>query len=295
MNSKSYVTTIDERDTKIRLDDISTEPEKGVTREDAEARFGELSAELFELQDLMWGAKTHGVLIVLQGMDTAGKDGVIKHVAGSLNPRGTNVVSFGVPTKEELEHDFLWRVHRHAPRKGEFALFNRSHYEDVLVVRVNNLVPESLWKERFGHIRDFEELLVEHDTIVLKFFLHISKGEQERRLLDREKDPSTAWKLNVNDWRTREKWRDFQDAYEDVLRRCATPKSPWHIVPADSKWFRNLAVITTILSTLRPYKKIWQRKLDDMGARGAAELAEYRKQIAAERSKGGKGDAKKGD
>lgn len=295
MNSKSYVTTIDERDTKIRLDDISTEPEKGVSREDAEARFGELSAELFELQDLLWGAKTHGVLIVLQGMDTAGKDGVIKHVAGSLNPRGINVVSFGVPTKEEIEHDFLWRVHRHAPRKGEFALFNRSHYEDVLVVRVNNLVPESLWKERFGHIRDFEELLVEHDTIVLKFFLHISKGEQERRLLDREKDPSTAWKLNVNDWRTREKWRDFQDAYEDVLRRCATPKSPWHIVPADSKWFRNLAVITTILNTLRPYKKIWQRKLDDMGARGAAELSEYRKQIAAERGKGGKGDSKKGD
>jgi PPK2 family polyphosphate:nucleotide phosphotransferase len=295
MNSKSYVTTIDERDTKIRLDDISTEPEKGVSREDAEARFGELSAELFELQDLLWGAKTHGVLIVLQGMDTAGKDGVIEHVAGSLNPRGINVVSFGVPTKEEIEHDFLWRVHRHAPRKGEFALFNRSHYEDVLVVRVNNLVPESLWKERFGHIRDFEELLVEHDTIVLKFFLHISKGEQERRLLDREKDPSTAWKLNVNDWRTREKWRDFQDAYEDVLRRCATPKSPWHIVPADSKWFRNLAVITTILNTLRPYKKIWQRKLDDMGARGAAELSEYRKQIAAERGKGGKGDSKKGD
>ena len=196
MASKTYVTTIDERDTKLRLDDISTEPDKGVTREDAEARFGELSAELFGLQDLLWGAKTHSVLIVLQGMDTAGKDGVIKHVAGCLNPRGTNVVSFGVPTKEEQEHDFLWRVHRHAPRKGELALFNRSHYEDVLVVRVNNLVPESLWKERYGHIRDFEELLCEHDTIVLKFFLHISKSEQERRLLDREKDPSTAWKTS---------------------------------------------------------------------------------------------------
>jgi polyphosphate kinase 2 (PPK2 family) len=188
-------------------------------------------------------------------------------------------VSFGVPTKEEIEHDFLWRVHRHAPRKGEFALFNRSHYEDVLVVRVNNLVPESLWKERFGHIRDFEELLVEHDTIVLKFFLHISKGEQERRLLDREKDPSTAWKLNVNDWRTREKWNDFQDAYEDALRRCSTPRAPWHIVPANSKWFRNIAVLTTIVETLRPYRKIWQRKLDDMGQKGTAELAEYRKQL----------------
>jgi PPK2 family polyphosphate:nucleotide phosphotransferase len=202
---------------------------------------------------------------------------VIKHVAGCMNPRGISVTSFGVPTKEELEHDFLWRVHRHAPRKGEFALFNRSHYEDVLVVRVNQLVPEPIWKERFGHIRDFEELLCEHDTIVLKFFLHISKGEQERRLLDREKDPSTAWKLNVNDWRTREKWNDFQEAYEDVLRRCATPRAPWHIVPADSKWFRNIAVLTTLVETLRPYRKIWQRKLDDMGQKGATELAEYRK------------------
>ena len=274
-----YVTTIDQKDQKVRLSEIDTDPPKGLSKEDVEARFASLSDELFTLQDLLWGARTHSVLIVLQGMDTAGKDGVIKHVAGCLNPRGINVVSFGVPTKEELEHDFLWRVHRHTPRKGEFALFNRSHYEDVLVVRVNELAPESIWKERFGHIRDFEELLCEHDTIVLKFFLHISKGEQERRLLDREKDPSTAWKLNVNDWRTREKWNDFQDAYEDVLRRCSTPRAPWHIVPANSKWFRNIAVLTTIVETLRPYRKIWQRKLDDMGQKGTAELAEYRKQL----------------
>jgi PPK2 family polyphosphate:nucleotide phosphotransferase len=272
-----HVTTIDQKDQKVHLADIDTDPPKSASKEEAEAQFSSLSQELFALQDLLWGARTHSVLIVLQGMDTAGKDGVIKHVAGCMNPRGISVTSFGVPTKEELEHDFLWRVHRHAPRKGEFALFNRSHYEDVLVVRVNQLVPEPIWKERFGHIRDFEELLCEHDTIVLKFFLHISKGEQERRLLDREKDPSTAWKLNVNDWRTREKWNDFQEAYEDVLRRCATPRAPWHIVPADSKWFRNIAVLTTLVETLRPYRKIWQRKLDDMGQKGATELAEYRK------------------
>ena len=290
-----YVTTFEKTDSKIELDSISTDAPKDLSRDEAEEKLATLGSELFELQDLLWGARTHAVLIVLQGLDTSGKDGAIKNVAGCLNPRGISVVSFGVPTKEELEHDFLWRIHKHTPRRGEWTLFNRSHYEDILVVRVENLCPESIWRERFGHIRDFEELLCEHDTIVLKFFLHISKGEQERRLLDREKDPSTAWKLNVNDWRTREKWRDFQDAYEDVLRRCATPKSPWHIVPADSKWFRNLAVITTILNTLRPYKKIWQRKLDDMGARGAAELSEYRKQIAAERGKGGKGDSKKGD
>lgn len=274
-----YVTTIDQKDTKVRLADIDTDPPKGLSKDEAEARFSSLSDELFALQDLLWGAKTHSVLIVLQGMDTAGKDGVIKHVAGCLNPRGINVVSFGVPTKEELDHDFLWRVHRHAPRKGEFALFNRSHYEDVLVVRVNELAPESIWKERFGHIRDFEELLSEHDTIVLKFFLHISKNEQERRLLDREKDPSTAWKLNVNDWHTREKWSAFQAAYEDALRRCSTPRAPWHIVPADSKWFRNIAVMTTLVETLRPYRKIWQKKLDDIGQRGVAELAEYRRQL----------------
>ncbi len=282
-----YVTTIDQKDQKLRLADIDTDPPRGLTKEDTESNFAAMADELFSLQDLLWGAKTHSVLIVLQGMDTAGKDGVIKHVAGCLNPRGTNVVSFGVPTKEEQEHDFLWRVHRHAPRKGEFALFNRSHYEDVLVVRVNELVPEALWKERFGHIRDFEELLCEHDTIVLKFFLHISKGEQERRLLDREKDPSTAWKLNVNDWKTREKWSAFQDAYEDALRRCATPRAPWHIVPANSKWFRNVAVLTTIVETLRPYRKIWQRKLDDMGQKGAADLAEYRR---LNRAKNGNAD-----
>ena len=179
-----FVTTFDKTDAKVRLSEIPTKPPRDVSREDAEARFRTLGDELFELQDLLWGARTHGVLIVLQGLDTAGKDGAIKHVAGCLNPRGISVVSFGVPTKEEIEHDFLWRVHKHTPRRGEFAIFNRSHYEDVLVVRVESLAPASIWKERYGHIRDFEELLVEHNTIVLKFFLHISKDEQEKRLLE---------------------------------------------------------------------------------------------------------------
>lgn len=271
-----YVTTILESDTKFRLSDIDTDPPKTCSRSEAEAAFEKLCEEAFELQDLMWGARTHSLLIVLQGMDTAGKDGAIKHVAGCLNPRGVNVVSFGVPTKEELEHDFLWRVHRHAPRKGETALFNRSHYEDVLVVRVNKLVPESLWQERYGHIRDFEELLFEHNTIILKFFLHISKGEQEKRLLERERDPQKAWKLNANDWRTREKWNAYQEAYEDIFRRTSTPRTPWHIVPADSKWFRNLAVLHTVVETLRPYRKIFRKRLDEIGEQGLAELRAYR-------------------
>jgi PPK2 family polyphosphate:nucleotide phosphotransferase len=271
-----YLTTVDRQDTKVRLSEVRTDPSKDISRDEAEAAFEELGEELFELQDLMWGARQHAMLIVLQGMDTAGKDGVIKHVAGCLNPRGVSVTSFGVPTKEELEHDFLWRVHRHTPRRGETALFNRSHYEDVLVVRVNGLAPESTWKQRYGHIRDFETLLSEHHTIVLKFFLHISKSEQGERLLEREKDSAKAWKLNVGDWTNREKWEDFQEAYEDAIRKCATERAPWHIVPADSKWYRNFAVLHTIVETLRPYRKIWRKKLDEMGQKGAGELAAYR-------------------
>ena len=272
----SYVTTFDDPSKKVHLSDISPEPPKDMTRDLAAAQVEKLGEELFELQDLLWGARTHSVLIVLQGMDTAGKDGVIKHVAGYLNPRGVGVVSFGVPTKEEIEHDFLWRVHRFAPRKGEWTLFNRSHYEDVLVVRVNNLVPESLWKERYGHIRDFEELLYEHDTIVLKFFLHISKDEQKKRLVAREQDERSAWKLNVNDWKTREQWDEYQDAYQDAIRRCSTEHAPFHVVPANSKWYRNFAVATTIVETLRPYKKIWRKRLDAIGEKARAELAAYR-------------------
>ncbi len=272
----SHMITVVDADKKVRLAELSAEPPKEASREEAQRQLGELGEELFELQELMWGARTHSVLIVLQGMDTAGKDGAIKHVAGYLNPRGVSVYSFGVPTREELEHDFLWRVHRQVPRKGEWTLFNRSHYEDVLVARVENLVPEELWKERYGHIRDFEELLSEHGTIVFKFFLHISPGEQKKRLLGREQDERAAWKLSVGDWQTRKKWAEYQDAYQDALRRCASPSAPWYIVPADSKWFRNLAIAATVVERLRPYRKIWQRRLDELGDKARAELSAYR-------------------
>src|SRR5512138_1569448 len=164
---------------KLRLDKIPTGPPSGITKEKARKRLEALGAELFDLQDAMWGAKVNSVTVVLQGRDSAGKDGAIKHVAGYLNPRGVSVVSFGVPTAEERDHDFLWRVHRHAPRLGEFAIFNRSHYEDVLVVRVHGLVPKALWKARYAHIAGFEALLAEQGTIVLKYFLHITKREQK--------------------------------------------------------------------------------------------------------------------
>jgi len=228
-------TVFDRPGAKVRLERISAEPPKGMTRERAEPRFAELGQELFELQEQMFAAKLSSVLVVLQGRDGAGKDGSIKHVAGCLNPRGVSVASFGVPTAEELSHDFLWRVHRHAPRLGEFSIFNRSHYEDVLVVRVHGLAPKGLWQERFGHIADFEELLAEHGTIVLKYFLHITKEEQEKRLLEREQDPAKAWKLNVNDWKERGYWDEYTEAYEDAISRTAAKHAPWTVVPANAK------------------------------------------------------------
>ena len=262
---------------KVRLKDIPAGPPKGLTREEGERRLALLGEELFQLQDAMFGAKLHSVLVVLQGRDGAGKDGTIKHVVGYLNPRGVNVTSFGVPTLEEAQHDFLWRVHRHAPRLGEFSIFNRSHYEDVLVVRVHDLAPRKLWKNRFGHIADFEELLAEHNTLVLKYFLHITKDEQEERLLEREKERDTAWKLNPNDWKERDYWDEYTEAYEDAIARTDAPHAPWTIVPANAKWYRNLVIAQSIVEALRPHRKEWKRRLDEMGAKGKADLAAYRK------------------
>lgn len=281
-----HKTIFDHEGASVKLDDISADPPKGAAREELEARFEKLGQELFDLQDLLFAARTHSVLVVLQGRDTAGKDGTIKHVVGSLNPRGVQVVSFGVPTREEAEHDFLWRIHRHTPRKGELSIFNRSHYEDVLVVRVHGLVPGSIWKERYGHINDFEELLSEHGTIVLKYFLHISKDEQKRRLLEREKDAIKAWKLNPGDWKERERWDDYTEAYEDVFRKTSSKRAPWTVVPADAKWYRNYVIAESIVDALRPYKKAWEEKLEADGVRARAELDAYRNQRASEREKG---------
>jgi PPK2 family polyphosphate:nucleotide phosphotransferase len=262
MNTKNV---FDERGAKVRLDDISAEPPEDVTREKTEKRLQGLGDELFDLQDMMWGAKLHSVLVVLQGRDAAGKDGTIKQVAGFLNPRGVQVISFGVPTPEEREHDFLWRVHRHAPRLGEFSIFNRSHYEDVLVVRVHELVPKKLWKERYDHIAGFEALLAEHNTIVLKYFLHITKKEQKQRLLEREEQPETAWKLNVDDWRERECWDEYTEAYEDAISKTAGKHAPWTVVPANAKWYRNLVVAESIAAALRPYREEWFAKVKAIG------------------------------
>jgi PPK2 family polyphosphate:nucleotide phosphotransferase len=272
-----HAIVFDEPGAKVRLDKLSTTPPAKLGKQAAQARFQELNQELFELQDLLWGAKTHSLLIVLQGRDAAGKDGTIKHVMGSFNPRGVHVVSFSVPSEEERRHDFLWRVHLKAPRLGEVSIFNRSHYEDVLVVRVNHLAKKGLWKRRYDHINGFEETLAEEGCIILKFFLHITREEQETRLLAREQDPLNAWKLNVDDWKDRAKWDEFTQAYEDVIEKCSAPHAPWMVVPSDAKWYRNLVVAEAVAAAMRPYRKEWRKTLQREGRIGREELGGWRR------------------
>lgn len=261
---------------KVSLDEISPEPPESVTKHAAKDRFEELNDELFGLQDLMWGARTHSVLMVLQGRDAAGKDGSVKHVVGALNPRGVRVTSFGVPTAQERQHDFLWRIHQRTPGAGEVAIFNRSHYEDVLVVRVKKTVPRPIWKERYQLINAFEETLVQGNCIVLKYFLHITEDEQKERLLAREKDPTGAWKLNVTDWKERDLWDEFTSAYEDAIGKCATRRAPWIVVPANARWYRNLVIAESLAAAMRPYKRQWRKTLDETGKEGRRELKEWR-------------------
>jgi PPK2 family polyphosphate:nucleotide phosphotransferase len=207
--------------------------------------------ELVKLQNLLYADNQRALLVILQGMDTSGKDGTIKHVMSGLNPIGVQVKTFKAPTDEELAHDFLWRVHQAVPRRGDIGIFNRSHYEDVLVVRVHELVPRKLWKARYQQINDFEKMLVQNGTIVLKFFLHISKSEQRERLEERLHDPMRQWKLSHKDVEERKYWSAYRKAYEAALTRCSTPWAPWHLVPANKKWYRNLVVAETIVQALR--------------------------------------------
>ncbi len=203
-----------------------------------------------DLQERLYAERRQSLLVVLQAIDTGGKDGTIRHVFEGVNPQGCEVRSFKVPSQEERDHDFLWRYHKATPAKGMITLFNRSHYEDVLVVRVKGLVPESVWRARYGLINDFERLLAASGTTVLKFFLHISKDEQKRRLEARLAEPDKHWKFDRADLVERESWDAYQAAFEDALGACSTPAAPWHVVPANRKWFRNLVVARTIADTL---------------------------------------------
>ncbi len=200
------------------------------------------SEKLGELQHLMYAENKRSLLICLQGRDAAGKDGTINHVLGAVNPQGCTVTGFKVPSKEEAAHDFLWRCHKAVPAKGQFAIFNRSHYEDVLVVRVHNLVPKKIWERRFDHINAFEELLHDNDTHILKFFLHISPDEELRRFKERIDDPARQWKISEADYAERPYWDAYTEAFEDALGKCSKKHAPWFVIPANHKWFRNLAI-----------------------------------------------------
>ena len=260
----------------IKLEDFDAGEDAGLKRGEGEKETAHLVEELIELQELLYAAQQQSVLVILQGRDTSGKDGAIRHLAGPLNSQSCAVASFKVPSEEELAHDFLWRVHSQTPRAGYFKIFNRSHYEDVLVVRVHELVPEEVWRQRYEHINAFERVLADSETIILKFYLHISKDEQER-LLQREKNPIKSWKLSVTDWREREYWDDYTAAYEDALNRCSTKQAPWFIVPADKKWFRNLAVAQTLRDALMPYRETWLEKLAEAGREKRKAIEEYRR------------------
>ncbi len=205
---------------------------------------------LRELQEVLWAESKHALLIVLQALDAGGKDGTIKHVMRGVNPQGCQVTGFKVPTEEELAHDFLWRIHRAVPRRGYIGLFNRSHYEDVLVVRVHSLVPEQVWQPRYEQINQFEKLLADTGTTILKFFLHISKEEQKERFEARLNDPRKNWKFSIKDVQERERWADYMQAYEEALSRCSAPWAPWYVIPANHKWYRNLVISRIIVETL---------------------------------------------
>jgi PPK2 family polyphosphate:nucleotide phosphotransferase len=272
----NYVWKVD-AGSKVKLKDYNPGyTEKLNDRASADQELQALSNELSELQELLAAAQQHSLLVVLQGMDTSGKDGTIRHVLSHVNPQGCDVYSFKAPTQEELSHDFLWRVHRVTPGKGVLGIFNRSHYEDVLVGRVQNLVPEKVWSRRYQAINNFEQLLTENQMIILKFYLHISYDEQEQRLIAREQDKDKAWKISAEDWEDRKYWKDYELAYEDALSKCSTDKAPWYIVSANHKWYRNLAVAHTIVHTMRQYKDEWKAGLEARGQRELQRLREMR-------------------
>jgi PPK2 family polyphosphate:nucleotide phosphotransferase len=227
---------------KFRIDRIDPDNTHGVDREEAEKELCKDQERLLAFQNLLYAESRRSVLVVLQGMDAGGKDGTIRHVMSGLNPQGVSVTSFKVPEGEEKRHDYLWRIHRAVPEWGHIGIFNRSHYEDVLVVRVHQLVPEKVWSKRYGHINEFERMLTDAGVHILKFLLLISKDEQEKRFRERLQDKTKHWKFSPADTKERRYWDDYRAAYQDAVSECSTKHAPWYVIPADHKWFRNLAV-----------------------------------------------------
>jgi PPK2 family polyphosphate:nucleotide phosphotransferase len=263
-------------DDKVKLKDFNPEDTSGFDgkKMDGLEKLAALNGELASLQEMLYAEHRHKVLIVLQAMDTGGKDGTIRKVFEGINPQGVRVASFKVPTPVETDHDYLWRVHAQTPGKGEIVIFNRSHYEDVLVVRVHELAPKAVWKKRYQQIVDFEQELAAEGTAILKFYLNINKEEQKTRLLERLDTPEKRWKFNPGDLKERELWDAYMEAYEDAIRQTSTESAPWYIIPANRNWYRDLVITTILVDKLKALKMSYPAEMPD--------LETYRKQLEAE-------------
>jgi PPK2 family polyphosphate:nucleotide phosphotransferase len=240
--------------TKFKLSRCAPDDTQGVSKDHAAKAMPAHVERLAALHDLLYAEHKRSLLIVLQGMDAAGKDGTIKHVMSGVNPQGCSVTSFKQPGTQDLDHDFLWRIHAAVPPKGSIGIFNRSQYEDVLIARVHALVPPAVWKKRYREINDFEKMLSENNVCILKFFLHMSSKEQRRRFDERLADPSKNWKASPADFKEREYWHQYQSAYQDVIEQCSTREAPWYVIPSDHRWFRNFAVGEIVVRTLESFK-----------------------------------------
>jgi len=250
---------------KFRLKDVDpddTSPYKD--KKEVRELLAADKADMVKLQELLYAEGKHSLLVVLQAMDTGGKDGTIAHVMDGVNPQGCVVTPFKVPTPEELAHDYLWRIHQVVPPRRMIGIFNRSHYEDVLIVRVHSLVPNTVWSQRYEQINQFEKHLNENGVTILKFFLYISREEQKERLQARLDDPTKQWKFNVGDLKERELWDQYTAAYEDAINLTSMPWAPWYVVPANRKWYRNLVVARVIVETLRGFDMHWPEPADDL-------------------------------
>ncbi|MGV8049309.1 MAG: polyphosphate kinase 2 family protein [Anaerolineaceae bacterium] len=253
---------------KIKLNDYNPNDSSlfDGNKKDGKEALLKLNQELEALQELLYAEGKHRLLVILQAMDTGGKDGVIRSVFKGVNPQGVKVASFKTPTSIELSHDYLWRIHEHTPGKGEIVIFNRSHYEDVLVVRVHELVPEAVWSRRYQHINEFERMLTDEGTTILKFFLQIDLKEQARRFLARVEDPTKQWKFNPGDLDERARWDDYQEAYEKVLNQTSTPWAPWYVIPGNKKWYRNWLISKIVIKTLKDLKMEYPASAQDLEA-----------------------------
>ncbi len=248
----------------VHLADYDPDYHEGLTKDAAAEEERDLEKRMAALQEMLYAQGRRALLVVFQAMDAGGKDGAIKKVFDQVNPQGVRVVSFKVPTPEELSHDFLWRVHKQVPPRGFIGIFNRSHYEDVLIVRVNELVERAVWEKRYEHINAFERLLADSGVTILKFYLHISKDEQKRRFEERLRDPSKHWKFSLGDLPVRERWDDYMRAYEDAITRCHAPHAPWHIVPANRKWYRDLVITRTIVQAMEGMELAYPVSKEDL-------------------------------